>query len=87
MSPGNPANLSAGLRSDAGFWHDNLPKLRRVLEEEGDAERSDQRCDPRRRAESPVRKALDRDTEQVENARRQVHGADLAQGLKDSRDQ
>jgi putative spermidine/putrescine transport system substrate-binding protein len=28
QSPGNPANLSAGLRVDAGFWHDNLPKLR-----------------------------------------------------------
>jgi putative spermidine/putrescine transport system substrate-binding protein len=28
VSPGNPANLAAGLRSDAGFWHDNLPKLR-----------------------------------------------------------
>jgi putative spermidine/putrescine transport system substrate-binding protein len=28
LSPGNPANLAAGLRSDAGFWHDNLPKLR-----------------------------------------------------------
>jgi putative spermidine/putrescine transport system substrate-binding protein len=27
-SPANPANLAAGLRSDAGFWHDNLPKLR-----------------------------------------------------------
>lgn len=28
VSPGNPANLAAGLRSDVGFWHDNLPKLR-----------------------------------------------------------
>lgn len=28
VSPGNPPNLSAGLRSDVGFWHDNLPKLR-----------------------------------------------------------
>jgi putative spermidine/putrescine transport system substrate-binding protein len=28
VSPGNPTNLAAGLRIDAGFWHDNLPKLR-----------------------------------------------------------
>jgi putative spermidine/putrescine transport system substrate-binding protein len=28
MSPGNPTNLAAGLKVDAGFWHDNLPKLR-----------------------------------------------------------
>jgi putative spermidine/putrescine transport system substrate-binding protein len=28
VSPGNPANLAAGLRSDTGFWRDNLPKLR-----------------------------------------------------------
>jgi putative spermidine/putrescine transport system substrate-binding protein len=28
VSPGNPANLAAGLRSDPAFWHDNLPKLR-----------------------------------------------------------
>lgn len=28
LSPSTPANLSAGLRLDAGFWHDNLPKLR-----------------------------------------------------------
>jgi putative spermidine/putrescine transport system substrate-binding protein len=28
VSPANPANLAAGLRIDAGFWHDNLPKLR-----------------------------------------------------------
>jgi putative spermidine/putrescine transport system substrate-binding protein len=28
VSPGNPANLAAGLKVDAGFWHDNLPKLR-----------------------------------------------------------
>jgi putative spermidine/putrescine transport system substrate-binding protein len=28
VSPSNPANLAAGLRIDAGFWHDNLPKLR-----------------------------------------------------------
>ncbi|WP_428487649.1 extracellular solute-binding protein [Rhodopila sp.] len=28
MAPGNPANLSGALRSDAGFWHDNLGKLR-----------------------------------------------------------
>lgn len=27
-SPGNPANVSAGLRIDAGFWHDNLAKLK-----------------------------------------------------------
>ncbi|HVY15427.1 MAG TPA: extracellular solute-binding protein [Rhodopila sp.] len=27
-SPGNPANLGAGLRIDAGFWHDNLAKLK-----------------------------------------------------------
>jgi putative spermidine/putrescine transport system substrate-binding protein len=28
ISPSNPANLAAGLRLDAGFWRDNLPKLR-----------------------------------------------------------
>jgi hypothetical protein len=28
ISPGNTANLAAGLKVDAGFWHDNLPKLR-----------------------------------------------------------
>jgi putative spermidine/putrescine transport system substrate-binding protein len=28
VSPANSANLAAGLRIDAGFWHDNLPKLR-----------------------------------------------------------
>jgi putative spermidine/putrescine transport system substrate-binding protein len=28
ISPSNPANLTAGLRLDAGFWRDNLPKLR-----------------------------------------------------------
>jgi putative spermidine/putrescine transport system substrate-binding protein len=28
VSPSNPANLTAGLKVDAGFWHDNLPKLR-----------------------------------------------------------
>jgi putative spermidine/putrescine transport system substrate-binding protein len=28
VSPSNPANLAAGLKIDAGFWHDNLPKLR-----------------------------------------------------------
>jgi putative spermidine/putrescine transport system substrate-binding protein len=28
VSPANPANLAAGLRIDAAFWHDNLPKLR-----------------------------------------------------------
>jgi putative spermidine/putrescine transport system substrate-binding protein len=28
ISPGNPANLAAGLKVDFGFWHDNLPKLR-----------------------------------------------------------
>jgi putative spermidine/putrescine transport system substrate-binding protein len=28
VSPANPANLTAGLRSDTVFWHDNLPKLR-----------------------------------------------------------
>ena len=27
-SPTNPANLSQSLRMDAGFWHDNLAKLR-----------------------------------------------------------
>ena len=27
-SPGSAANLGAGLRMDAGFWHDNLAKLR-----------------------------------------------------------
>ena len=28
ISPSNPANLSAALRSDTGYWHDNLAKLR-----------------------------------------------------------
>ncbi|HBK09308.1 MAG TPA: spermidine/putrescine ABC transporter substrate-binding protein [Acetobacteraceae bacterium] len=28
VSPSAPANVAAGLRIDAGFWHDNLPKLR-----------------------------------------------------------
>lgn len=28
VSPSAPANLAAGLRIDAGFWRDNLPKLR-----------------------------------------------------------
>jgi putative spermidine/putrescine transport system substrate-binding protein len=28
VSPSAPANLAAGLRIDAAFWHDNLPKLR-----------------------------------------------------------
>jgi putative spermidine/putrescine transport system substrate-binding protein len=27
-SPGSPANMNAGLRVDAGFWHDNLAKLK-----------------------------------------------------------
>jgi putative spermidine/putrescine transport system substrate-binding protein len=27
-SPSSAANLAAGLKVDAGFWHDNLPKLR-----------------------------------------------------------
>jgi putative spermidine/putrescine transport system substrate-binding protein len=28
VSPSNPANMAAALRADAGFWHDNLAKLR-----------------------------------------------------------
>jgi putative spermidine/putrescine transport system substrate-binding protein len=28
ISASNPANLNASLRTDAAFWHDNLPKLR-----------------------------------------------------------
>lgn len=28
ISPTAPANLGAAVRVDAGFWHDNLPKLR-----------------------------------------------------------
>ena len=28
ISPTAPANLNAGVRIDAGFWHDNQPKLR-----------------------------------------------------------
>jgi putative spermidine/putrescine transport system substrate-binding protein len=32
VSPGNPVNLAAGLKVDAGFWHDNLPKLRQRFE-------------------------------------------------------
>jgi putative spermidine/putrescine transport system substrate-binding protein len=28
VSPSNPSNLAAGLRIDAGFWRDNLAKLR-----------------------------------------------------------
>ncbi|MDR3533213.1 MAG: extracellular solute-binding protein [Rhodopila sp.] len=31
-SPSNPANLGGALRIDAGFWHDNLPKLRQRFE-------------------------------------------------------
>ncbi len=27
-APGNPANLNAGLKIDAGFWHDNIAKLK-----------------------------------------------------------
>ena len=27
-SPSSAANLAAGLKVDAGFWHDNLAKLR-----------------------------------------------------------
>ncbi|HEY0424244.1 MAG TPA: extracellular solute-binding protein [Rhodopila sp.] len=32
VSPSNPANLAAGLKLDAGFWRDNLPKLRQRFE-------------------------------------------------------
>ena len=32
VSPANPANLAAGLRSDVAFWRDNLPKLRQRFE-------------------------------------------------------
>jgi putative spermidine/putrescine transport system substrate-binding protein len=32
ISPTAPANLSAGVRIDSGFWHDNLPKLRQRFE-------------------------------------------------------
>ncbi|PPQ34874.1 extracellular solute-binding protein [Rhodopila globiformis] len=32
LSPNNPANANAGLRLDAAFWHDNLPKLRQRFE-------------------------------------------------------
>ncbi len=32
VSPSNPANMAAGLRIDAGFWHDNLTKLRQRFE-------------------------------------------------------
>ena len=32
LSPTAPANLSAGVRIDAGFWRDNLPKLRQRFE-------------------------------------------------------
>jgi putative spermidine/putrescine transport system substrate-binding protein len=28
VSPSSPANLAAGLKTDAAFWRDNLPKLR-----------------------------------------------------------
>ena len=28
ISPTTAANLAAGLKVDAGFWHDNLAKLR-----------------------------------------------------------
>jgi putative spermidine/putrescine transport system substrate-binding protein len=31
-SPTTPANLSAGLRTDAGFWNDNLARLRQRFE-------------------------------------------------------
>ena len=32
ISPTTPANLSAAVRIDSGFWHDNLPKLRQRFE-------------------------------------------------------
>jgi putative spermidine/putrescine transport system substrate-binding protein len=32
LSPTSPANLSAALRVDSGFWHDNLAKLRARFE-------------------------------------------------------
>jgi putative spermidine/putrescine transport system substrate-binding protein len=32
VSPSNPANTAAGLRLDAGFWRDNLAKLRQRFE-------------------------------------------------------
>ena len=32
ISPGSGANLSAGLKMDTGFWHDNLPKLQQRFE-------------------------------------------------------
>ena len=32
LSPTAPANLSAAVRVDAGFWHDNLAKLRQRFE-------------------------------------------------------
>ena len=32
LSPTTPANLSAAVRVDAGFWHDNLAKLRQRFE-------------------------------------------------------
>jgi putative spermidine/putrescine transport system substrate-binding protein len=32
ISPSAPANLSAGLKIDASFWHDNQPKLRQRFE-------------------------------------------------------
>jgi putative spermidine/putrescine transport system substrate-binding protein len=32
ISPVTPANLAAGLKVDANFWHDNLPKLRQRFE-------------------------------------------------------
>ena len=32
LSPTTPANLSAAVRVDAGFWHDNLAKLRQKFE-------------------------------------------------------
>jgi len=32
FSPTTPANLSAAVRVDAGFWHDNLAKLRQKFE-------------------------------------------------------
>jgi putative spermidine/putrescine transport system substrate-binding protein len=32
LSPTTPANLNAAVRVDAGFWHDNLAKLRQKFE-------------------------------------------------------
>ena len=58
---------------------------RRVLEEEGDAERRDQRRDSRRLAEAAVGEALDHDAEQAAAERRREEHQDEQQRRSGSR--